>query len=307
MNLETFHNALGCRLRMILIMLFINIATSPLLSGQTTSSDFLIVSPGHVVDLVQVDRTPSNNLNFILKNASTKTILELCISALSDSRVEETVCMHGFAAGATHPEPNETMSFLFDANNFISDRPAGQRPQRSLRVEVAVYTDGSSTGSKYFLDKIENHMLGVALETKRISDILAGSSDNSISGLQSMLPKIGISPPSTTDAEASGELIDNLRDKSLPGLSQDYIDSHLIASQTSDLLDGIALARSRAIYEINELRTKVTLAHDEGNDKSNTASEVQLHGRADLAHKYRSHSDSQISHFTVFIGARYAH
>ena len=289
----------------ILIALVMSFGITPLASGQSTR-DFTVLLPEHVVDLVQVEQTPSNNLQFTIKNASNKTILELCISAQRGSKFEEMVCMHGFGGGGTLPEPGATMSFIFDAKEFVSDGQLGEPLQKSLRVYAVVYTDGSHIGSKNILDKIEDHMIGVALETKRISDILAACPDDSANGLDSVLPQIGTSPSSTTNADAADRLAGKLQGQSLPGIDQSYIDSHLNL-HTTDFLDGVALARDRALAEIDSLKATAALSPGGGIVMSKIVSTARLHGRADLARKYQLLSQSQITYLAAFKGERNAH
>jgi hypothetical protein len=262
----------------------------------------MIVSPEHIVDLVQVERTPSNSFGFTFKNTSRKTILELCISAQRGSTFEEMVCMHGFGGGETLPAPGSTMSFLFDAEEFVSDEQPGQPSEKSLVVYAVVNTDGSHIGSKNILNKLEDHMLGVALETKRISDLLAACPDDSVTGLDVILPKIGTSQPSTTSADAVDRLVGNLSGKSLSGINQAYINSHL-SLHTTDFMDGVALARNHALYEINDMKATAALSVGRGIGTSRNVSEAQLHGRADLARKVKLLSESQIAYLAAFKGA----
>jgi hypothetical protein len=297
--------ASGCHPRTHSIALIIGIAVTSLASGESTR-DFTILSPEHVVDLVQVEQTPSSALQFTFRNASNKAILELCISAQSGSKFEEMVCTHWYAGGETPPKPGDMMSFIFDASDFVSDgQSGGQSLQRSLRIYATVYTDGSHIGPKSALDQIEDHMIGVALETKRISDMLTASPDNSVTGLNSVLPQIGTSPPSTTSADAVDRLAGKLRGQSLPGIDQSYIDSHLNLHST-DLLDGVALARNRALSEMENLKATAALPHSGGKVLSHIATEARLQGRADLARKYQLLSMSQITYLAAFKGARNA-
>lgn len=294
-------------LRAIFIPIVMGFGLIALTSGQTTD-DFTIVSPEHVVNLVQVEQTSSNAsqpnaLQFTFTNSSNKTILELCISALRGSKFEEMVCMHSFAGGGTLPGPGATMMFTFDANDFVSEEQPGEPQQRSLRVYAVVFADGSYIGAKNELDKIEDLMIGAALETKRISDILAKSSDDSITGLDSVLPQIGTSPPSTADPDAADRLIGKLQGQPLPGIDQSYIDNH-VNRHTTDFLDGVGLARDRALYAIRDLQATAALSPSGGAVMSNAVSEARLHGRADLAREYQLLSASQITHVAAFKGER---
>lgn len=181
-------------LRTALLALATSVVMLSFASGQSIR-DFVILSPHPVVQLVQVEQLPSKNLDFTFSNTSTKTILQICISAQHGPR--EMVCESGFANGAKLTGPGETFSMSFDARGFTSD---GQ--QNSLRVTAVVYTDGSHFGDVATLDRIRSRMLGVALETKRVSDLLSNASDDSAAGLDSIVSQIGTTPPSSS-AEAA--------------------------------------------------------------------------------------------------------
>ena len=286
----------------MVFLAFVILLGIPSFASSQTTRDFTIVSPEHAVDLVEVEKTPENNLQFTFKNTSNKTILELCISAKRGSTFVEMVCMHGFGGGGALPAPGATMPFLFAAKEFVSDEEPGQPQERSLRVYAAVYTDGSHIGSKNILDKIEDQMIGGALETKRISDILAACPDDSVTGLDSVPPQIGTSPPSTTDADAVDRLAAKLYGRSLPGIDQSYLDSH-VNLHTTDFLEGVAAARNSAFYAIKQVKDTAALPGG-GEVMSKIVSEARSHGRANLAQKVQLLSESQTAYLAAFKGAR---
>jgi hypothetical protein len=279
---------------------FLAILGAPSLASSQAPSDFTVVSPEHVVDLVQVEQTPapSNGFRFTFKNVSSKTILALCISALHGSHVEQMDCMYAFEGG-TPPSPGGMVTFVFNANGFVSDQEA----DRSLHVNAVVYTDGSHIGAKNILDKIEDEMLGSALETKRISDLLAACPDESVTGLDSVLPQIGPHVPSMNDVAAAGELAGKVRGQSLPGIDQSYVNSHLDLHAT-DFLSGVANARDRAIYAANDVKTTATLQSSGSAVVSEAVAEAKSHGRADLAQRYQLLSGSQVTYLVAFKGER---
>jgi hypothetical protein len=259
-------------------------------SGQSVG-DFVISSPHPVVQLVQVEQLPSKNLNFTFSNASNKTILQICVSAQRGFR--EMVCESGFTNGAGLTGPGETFSMNFDASGFASD---GQ--QNSLRVNAVVYTDGSHFGEIETLDTIRSRMFGVALETKRISDLLSNGSDDSVAGLDSVLPQIGTTPPSSI-AEAA----ETVKGQSLPGISPSVISSYLM-TPTPGILEGVAQARDNVLYEIDEKKAIAASPLTESKDKQQAVLEARLHGRSDLAQKYLALHQSQISYLISFLGGR---
>jgi hypothetical protein len=177
----------------------------------------------------------------------------------------------------------------FDASGFASD---GQ--QNTLRVDAVVYTDGSHFGGQRTLANIASRMVGVALETKRISGLLSNGPDT---GLDSVLPQIGTSSPSSP-AEAAGEL----KGQSLPGISQLVVNSYL-SSPTQAFLEGVALERSAVLREVNEKKALAALPLTGSKNKQQAVLEARSHGRSDLAQKYQALNQSQISYLISFMGA----
>jgi hypothetical protein len=276
-------------LRAALLAFAMCLAMHSFASGQSIS-DFVISSPQPVVQLVQVEQLPSRNLDFTFSNASNKTILEICISPQRGPN--EMVCKLGSANGAKLSGPGETFSMSLDAGGFASD---GQ--QNTLRVDAVVYTDGSHFGKQRTLADIASRMVGVALETKRISDLLSNGPDLSATGLDSALPQIGTSSP-LSPAEAAGEL----KGESLPGISQLVVNSYL-SSPTQAFLEGVALERSAVLREVNEKKALAALPLTGSKNKQQAVLEARSHGRSDLAQKYQTLNQSQISYLISFIGA----
>jgi hypothetical protein len=274
------------RAALLVLAIFATFSAAP---GQSVR-DFVIVSPEPVIQLVQVEKLPSNNLRFSFSNASSKPILEICISAQRGPN--EMVCKLGAANEAKLPGLGETFSMSFDASGFASD---GQ--QNTLRVNAVVYTDGSHFGEKRTLANIASWMVGAALETKRISDLLSNGPDLSAAGLDSALPQIGTSSPSSP-AEAAEEL----KGESLPGISPSVVNSYL-SSPTQAFLEGVSLERSAVLREVNEKKVLAALPLAGSKNKQQAVLEARSHGRSDLAQKYQALNQSQISYLTSFMGA----
>jgi hypothetical protein len=271
------------------LLVFASFATFSAAPGQSVR-DFVIVSPEPVIQLVQVEQIrPANNLRFTFSNASSKPILEICISAQHGPN--EMVCRLGDTSEAKLPGPGATFSMSFGPSGFASD---GQ--QNTLRVDAVVYTDGSHFGEKRTLANLKSRMVGAALETKRISDLLANGPDLSAAGLDSVLPQIGTSSPSSP-AEAA----EKLKGQSLPGISPLVVNSYL-SSPTQAFLEGVALERSAVLREINEKKALAALPLTGSKNKQQAVLEVRSHGRSDLAQKYQALNQSQISYLISFMG-----
>lgn len=259
-------------------------------SGQSIS-DFVISSPQAVIQLVQVEQIPpSNNLYFTFRNASDKTILNICISAQSGL---EMVCMEGFDNGAKLPEPRGTFSMSFDASGFAS---GGQ--QNNLRVNAVIYTDGSHFGESTVLATLRGRMFGVALETKRVSDLLSSGPDGSAAALDNVLLQIGATAPAT-----KAEAVETLKGESLPGISSSAIDSYL-QRPTQGILEGVASARENVLRDIDDQKSIAASPLTGSTKKQQIVLEARLHGRSDLAQKYQALLQSQISYLISFMGGQ---
>ena len=283
----------GHDLRTVCLVLATSLGIIPLASGQSTS-DFVISSPEPIVQLVQAEQTPSANLSFTFRNISNKTILEICISAPLGPR--EMDCMTGFDNGAKLLAPGDTFSMNFEAASFASD---GQ--QNSLRVNAIVYTDGSHAGEQKVLARIENRMLGVALETKRISDLLSRCTEDGITGLESVLPQIG-----TSSLPSSAEAAESLKGEYLPGISHLVVDTYL-SSHTQGLLEGVVNARDILHREIDQEKALAESSLTGGEHHRQIALRAGKHGLSDLAQEYRLRSQTQINYLIAFLGERNAH
>jgi hypothetical protein len=274
------------RAALLVLTSFVTFSAAP---GQSVR-DFVIVSPERTIQLVQVENLPPNNLLFTFSNASSKPILEVCISAQRGPN--EMVCKLGAANGAKLPGPGETFSMSFDAGGFASD---GQ--QNTLRVDAVVYTDGSHVGEKRTLANIASRMVGVALETKRISDLLSNSPDLSAAGLDSVVPQIGPSSPSSPV-----EAAEKLRGESLPGVSPLVVNGYL-SSPNQAFLEGVALERSAVLGEINEKKALAASPLTGSKNKQQVVLGARSHGLSDLAQKYQALNHSQVSYLISFMRA----
>jgi len=206
------------------------------------------------------------------------------------------VCQSGFANGAKLTGPGETFSMSFDPSGFASD---GQ--QNTLHVNAAIYSDGSHFGENALLAKLASEMFGTALETKRTSRLLSNCPDDGVPGLDSIIPQIGASAPSS-----SAEAAKTLKEESLPGISALVINSYL-SSPTQSLREGVLEVRENAMREINEKKAIAASPLTGSRSKQHIVLEARLHGRSDMAQKYQALSQLQISYLISFIGGQNAH
>jgi hypothetical protein len=183
----------------------------------------------------------------------------------------------------------------FDASGFALD---GQ--QNTLHIDAVVYTDGSHFGETKVLATIASRMFGVALETKRISDLLSNGPDQSAAGLDSVLPQIGTSPPSSPT-----EAAEKFKGESLPGISPLVVNSYL-SSPAQGLLEGAGFARDTILHDISEKKALAALPLTGGKNQQKAVLEAQSHGRSDLAQKYQALNQLQISYLISFLGGRNA-
>jgi hypothetical protein len=209
-------------LRFALLASVFNLATMSFVAAQS-KNNFAVLSPERVVQLVAVERTPqaakqtlpASGLLFTFRNVSNKQILEICISPHPAGF--ELDCLSGFANGAKLTDPGDTFSMTFEAGDFPKDVQ-----QQKLIVNAILYGDGSHIGQNALLAKLASRMVGAALETKRISDLLFQTSDDTVAGLDSVLQKIGTDPTSSRT-----ETITALKGESLPGISPLIINGYL--------------------------------------------------------------------------------
>lgn len=276
-------------MRLSIVLVLTSFGTFSASPGQTVH-DFVIVSPEPAIQLVQVENLPPNNLRFTFRNASSKPMLEVCISAQRGAK--EMVCKLGAANGAKLPAPGETFSMSFDGSGFASDSQ-----QKTLSVDAVVYADGSHFGGKRTLANIESRMVGEALETKRISDLLSNSSDLGAAGLEKIAAQIGPSAPSSPV-----EVAENLKGESLPGVSPQVVDSYL-SRPNQAFLEGVALERNAVLREISEKKALAASPLTGSTNKQQAVLGARSHGRSDLAQKYQALNQSQINYLNSFMSA----
>jgi hypothetical protein len=269
------------------LLTFAGFAISPFASGQSTS-DFLVVSPQPAIQLLQVEKLPSNSLQFTFSNTTNKPILEICISAQRGPN--EMVCKLGGTNEAKLPAPEETFSMDFDPRGFPLD---GQK--NTLSVDAVVYSDGSHFGKKEILADMAIRMAGIALESKRISDLLSNSPDLSAAGLDSVVSQIGTSAPSSP-AEAAEEL----KGESLPGISVSVLDRYR-NSPNHAFLEGVALERNAVLREIEGKKTLAALPLTGSKNRQQAVLGAKMHGRSDLAQKYQALNELHVSYLKSFI------
>ena len=194
------------------------------------------------------------------------------------------------------PAPEEPFSMNFDPRGFSSD---GQ--QNTLIVDAVVFSDGSRFGRREILSDLAIRMAGIALESKRISDLLLSSSDPSATRLDDVTAQIGTSAPSSP-AEAAEEL----SGESLPGISLSVLDRYR-SNPNHAFLEGVALERSAVLRDIEEKKTLAALPLTGSKNKQQAVLEAKMHGRLDLARKYQALNELHVSYFKSFIGSDNVH
>jgi hypothetical protein len=202
------------RVRATILCISLCWSMSAVTSGQVVAGWALESAPNSL-ELITVDQSTNGSLlKLTFRNTSKKRIIDLRIAAPSGN----VTGLDAFTTGVGTVEPGEKVSVTFGKHDFS----VGNHMEQSLKVEAIVYADGSHQGSPKTLDLIEDEMLGVALENKRDSDILATSPDPSAAGLDAVLDKIGRSIPSTSD-----DAVRSVRGISLPNIPQSYIDNRV--------------------------------------------------------------------------------
>ena len=237
-------------------------------------------APADSVQLISAEPDPmfTGVLKFTFKNVSGKTI----INFLVDNLHGDATGFDGFVGDLGSVGPGQTTAAHFGARDFE------EQSAKKLRVVAIVYADGSRGGAPDWLERVENQMLGAALETRRIADILAASPDPSLAGFDRVAPQIDISvPPGDSDA------VDGIHGIALPGVSVDEINRHLIHS-VRGISSGIHRARQRALGEIKNIRENDARAMSRNIPAAQEyALQKRPHALSDMAKKYASLSEAQ--------------
>ena len=269
------------RLLTVLFWLFLCFGLLHPAFGQNVAG-WTLDAPPDSVQLLSVEPDPMFDglLRFTFKNVSGKTIIEFLVQDLH-GRVNG---FDAFTHGLEHVALGEPFA-RFPEQDF-ADQSA-----RKVSVVAIVYSDGSRGGSPEWLERVENQMLGAALETRRIADILAPRPDGSI-GFDRVAAQINIPVP-----EEDSDAVDGVHGIAPSGISVADIDRHL-AQSVRGIRAGIVRARQDALAEIHQ--TKITDVSASANtapapqvalqSRAHTLSDVVL---AALAKKYASLSESQ--------------
>jgi hypothetical protein len=195
-------------------LLFVCLGISSVSFGQD-AGNWTLAAPPNSVELVSLDQpTGSGTLRFTFRNVSGKTIIQFRVDDLHGN-------MNGldaFSNGMGAISPGATFFITFDTRQLTEQNQTSGK----LHVAAVFYADGTAVGEGRALASVENEMLGVALETKRNSDLLAGSSDSSLAGLDGIAEHVN-----NQSVRSDKEAAESLRGITLPGISQAYIHQHL--------------------------------------------------------------------------------
>jgi len=262
----------------IIVFSFSSIMPAIILAQDT--GGWVIEAPASSVQLTSVGQGMTADLvKFTFTNISGKTIIEFRV----DTGHGNMTGLDAFTDGQGAVAPGATTSVVFDTR-ALSFADTGAK---KLYVVAIVYSDGSRAGSAQVVALVENEMLGAALETKRISDLLLTNPDPSIAGFDNVQPRIGSkSPQADNDAAAS------LKGIALPGVSQTYIDEHL-ANPSPGLMGGLRRARFAISTEINNVKTADAREMVGTKKEQLHALQNRPHALSDLAQQYSSLSDWQ--------------
>ena len=247
--------------------------------GQSTDG-WELEAPSGSVQLISVGQSVMANFaNFSFKNISGKAILEFWIDTGHGSMngIDAfTIGRGGIAPDASFGADFDTRSLSFVDNNT-----------KKLHVAAIVFADGSEVGSLKAIGMLENEMLGVALETQRISNLLLARPDASFSGYDNVLESISSKLPQT-DYEAA----EALKGMALPGISQAYVNERL-ARPEPGLMVGVIRARQFILTEINKVKLADAREMAGTRDQQLGALKSRAHALSDLAQKYSARSDLQ--------------
>jgi hypothetical protein len=257
--------------------------------GQNVA-DWSLQAPTQSVRLISVGRNQPvlGMVCFTLENVSSEPILELLVAVSNGRGDQQMTGIDRFSSGARAIKPGEKIRATFAESIF--DPPTAMT--KELRIAAIVYADGSRFGSKDTLDKIEDQMLGAALEIKRDFDILASSPDQTAGGLDGVAEQIGMTLP-TTDQEAA----ESVNEIQLPGVPQSYIDTRL-KRQDGGILAGVRTARQ---FLLGEIHNKKTQANFQTGSLPSAAQETQAGAVLDLSQKYQAVSEEQSRWIAAFV------
>ena len=279
------------RKRLLLLLLHVVVvgfAVSSAAMAQNVA-DWTVQAPPSTVQLVGVKAVSAGGLRFNFKNVLKKTIVEFKVASpeFNGSSTERGV--DAFTTGIGEVKPGGTMSVNFDEKDFSS----GNQTDRTLRVEAVVYTDGSYVGSKKELDSIEDEMLGAALETERVANLLATSREIIFGPNSYPEEKVGKPLASPTVEEAAA-----VRGIVLPGISQSYIDAR-INRPASRVAFGVNLARASLLADMENKKKQVTMPSTVPQMRDDSPGDPAT----ELAQKYSTLAKKQVHIISGFITA----
>jgi hypothetical protein len=241
---------------------------------------FTLQAPPNTVQLINAAPDAHGGWRLTLKNVSSKPIVECEIGSVSskNSADENLAGFETFSVGGTgafQPGATEDVTFSPYADS------------QEVRLEAIVWSDGSHDGNPKWLRELEDTMIGMTLETKRIADVFEGSTDRSLGAAEPIRDKVGRRPP-----HSPSEAGQSLQDVDLPGVSRSYLDEHR-NSPSVGFQHGVSQARQGALSEINEQARRAgtpgysKAAADFANDAKNNAF-------TNLAATFRARNAAQI-------------
>ena len=192
--------------------------------AQLPLSNWSVDAPPNTVELISVDQGSSLVWMFAFKNVSAKTIIEFRVDNLKGAMSGLTTVG---GVGAVAPGENIVVNFGSHALG-----------PRKLHVGAVVFADGSHVGTPHTLALVEGEMLGVALELKRDSALLAATRNPNLNGLDMLEAELA-RHSAGTDEEAPA----SLRGIELTGVSPAYVDK-LLNERPASLRIGLIRARN---------------------------------------------------------------
>ena len=299
---NAFNFAIGLGVGLVLTPLVAMAQTprDPTAATQSQANDILDVdawkvdAPPGSVQLTRVEPSgdvADNLLKFTFKNVSGKTIIEFKIFK-SDGTGTHGTGVDRFINEGEGVLPEATLSVEFSKK----DTKHVDNGDRNLQIAAIVYADGTRAGSKEELDRLEQEMMGAALEIKRDTDLLMASPDPGIAGFDAVAEKIGKSIPST-DEEASA----TLRGVSLAGFPQSNVYAYLNHPGVY-FLNGVWSARHYFLKRMDFARSNTDTFAGESDSFNTHRKQLQSHALADLAKTMNTSCEKQAQYLRAYLG-----
>lgn len=240
------------------------------------------------VKLISVEQVGTmGGLKFTFQNVSGKTIINFSIDDLHGIQTGRDAFVLG---GVGAVAPGGKISFEFNSQDFSG----GAQNAHTLRVNAIFYGDGSRFG--LWSARMEDEMLGEALETRRGVHLLSASPDPSIAGFNNVVAQLRSQPLDTLADAVLG-----LRGATLPGVSRAYINRHLPRCSL-DFLRGAKRARQMILTGIATAKSNDArmMAGDRNAQRWELAR--RPHALSDFAKKWALRSEWQATYIKELRG-----